>query len=261
MTGKAPLLVHFDGSGSADADGDTIASYTFNFGDGSAPVTQSTPTIQHTYNAAGDYPARLTVTDSRGHSSTNTAQVVISVASASIQPVSVVSRKTHGTITPSFDINLPLTGTRGVECRSGGANGNYTMVFQFANALTSVGGASVTTGTGSVSSSAIGMNTHEYIVNLTGVTNAQYLAVTLTNVQDSAGNSGNVTSPQMGVLLGDTTANGLVNSSDIAQTQSQSGQPVTSNNFREDVTVNGLINSSDISLVQSMSGTGLPSSP
>jgi hypothetical protein len=49
-----------------------------------------------------------------------------------------------------------------------------------------------------------------------------------------------------------------VNSSDIAQTQSQSGQAVTSSNFREDVNANGLINSSDIALVQSKSGTGLP---
>jgi hypothetical protein len=65
----------------------------------------------------------------------------------------------------------------------------------------------------------------------------------------------------MGVLIGDTTANGTVNSSDIAQTQSQSGQPVTANNFREDVTVNGSINSSDIGLVQSKSGTALPTSP
>jgi hypothetical protein len=62
----------------------------------------------------------------------------------------------------------------------------------------------------------------------------------------------------MGALVGDTTGNGSVNSSDISQTQSQSGQPVTSANFREDVTVNGFINSSDISLVQSKSGTALP---
>ena len=62
----------------------------------------------------------------------------------------------------------------------------------------------------------------------------------------------------MGVLEGDTTANRAVNSSDISQTQSQSGQSVTGSNFREDVTVNGLINSSDISLVQSRSGTALP---
>lgn len=62
----------------------------------------------------------------------------------------------------------------------------------------------------------------------------------------------------MGVLEGDTTANKSVNSSDISKTQSQSGQPVTASNFREDVTVNGLINSSDISVVQSRSGTALP---
>jgi hypothetical protein len=93
-------------------------------------------------------------------------------------------------------------------------------------------------------------------VNLTKVANAQTLTITLTNVSDGT-NVGNVSLP-MAVLLGDTTANGAVNSSDIAQTQSQSGQPVTSSNFREDVTVNGLINSSDIALVQSKSGTALP---
>jgi len=89
LTGRAPLTVSFDGSGSSDADGDTIASYTFNFGDGSAPVTQSTPKIQHTYNSGGDYPARLTVTDSRGHSSTNVAEVVISVTVSQLTPQSV----------------------------------------------------------------------------------------------------------------------------------------------------------------------------
>jgi hypothetical protein len=62
----------------------------------------------------------------------------------------------------------------------------------------------------------------------------------------------------MGVLAGDTTANRAVNSSDIAQTQSQSGQQVGLTNFREDVTVNGQINSSDIGFVQARSGTGLP---
>ncbi|HEV1994863.1 MAG TPA: dockerin type I domain-containing protein, partial [Candidatus Acidoferrum sp.] len=62
----------------------------------------------------------------------------------------------------------------------------------------------------------------------------------------------------MAVLIGDTTGNGAVNSSDIAQTQSQSGQLVSASNFREDVTANGQINSSDIALVQSKSGTALP---
>jgi hypothetical protein len=175
---------------------------------------------------------------------------------------------THGSITPPFEINLPLAGTRGVECRSSSSlgAGNYQMVFKFANPLMSVGSASVTSGPGSVSGSAIGLNKNEYIVNLTGVIppsspGGAYVTVTLTNVHDSASNSGNVVGPQMGVLVGDTTANGAVNSSDIAQTQSQSGQPISASNFREDVTVNGSINSSDIAAVQSKSGTALPSSP
>ena len=45
-------------------------------------------------------------------------------------PTSVVSRKTHGTA-GAFDISLPLTGSAGIECRSGGANGNHQVVFAF----------------------------------------------------------------------------------------------------------------------------------
>src|SRR5438067_11583295 len=82
-SGTAPLAVKFNGSGSFDPDTapppDTIASYTFNFGDRSPVVTQPTPIISHTYTASGIYPATLTVTDSRGLQSTNTAQVVITV--------------------------------------------------------------------------------------------------------------------------------------------------------------------------------------
>ena len=62
----------------------------------------------------------------------------------------------------------------------------------------------------------------------------------------------------VGVLVGDTTASGVVNSSDISETKPQSGQVVTGSNFRQDVTTNGVINSSDISLVKSKSGTALP---
>jgi len=171
-------------------------------------------------------------------------------------PTSVVSRKIHGSA-GTFDIDLPLTGTPGIECRSGGANGEYTIVFSFPNSLTSVDGASVSSGTGMVSSSSIGSDPHQYVVNLTGVSNAQTIAISLANVADSSGNFGSIVSASMGVLIGDTTGNGEVNSSDIAQTQSQSGQTVTSFNFREDVTVNGVINSSDIALVQSESGTAL----
>ncbi len=171
-------------------------------------------------------------------------------------PVTVVSAKTHGTA-GVFNLDLPVTGNPGIECRTGGPNGNHTLVFNFANPLNSVAGASVT-GTESVSSSAIGTDRHQYIVNLTGVANAQKITVTLSGGSGTAGNSAATLPVVMGVLLGDTTANGAVNSSDVSQTQAQSGQTVSTDNFREDVTANGAINSSDIGTVQANSGTALP---
>jgi hypothetical protein len=173
-----------------------------------------------------------------------------------VQLVKVVSRKVHGAT--AFDINLPLTGNFGIECRTGGASGVYKLIFSFANNLTSVGNASVTSGTGSVSSHTLGANTHNYIVNLTGVSNAQVITVSLTNVNDSAGNSSSSVPISMGFLLGDTTGNGSVNASDVSQTKSKSGQTVNASNFRTDVTVSNSINSSDVSLVKSKSGTALP---
>jgi hypothetical protein len=170
------------------------------------------------------------------------------------QLTSAVSRMTHGSA-GTFDINLPFVGTPGVECRSGGTGGNYSVVFTFVNEITDCGSAATNGGT-----LMSGPNTNQCTENLTGVPNAQYINVMLNNVVDTQSNSGNIAA-SMGVLVGDTTANGTVNSSDIAQTQSQSGQPVTANNFREDVTVNGAINSSDIGLVQSKSGTALPTPP
>lgn len=80
-SGTAPLTVHFDGGASFDSDaGDSIESYTFDFNDGSAPVTQAEPTISHTYENASTYRARLTVTDSHGAESNNAAEVVIRVS-------------------------------------------------------------------------------------------------------------------------------------------------------------------------------------
>ena len=79
--GNPPLTVAFDGSTSVDPDvGDSVASYTFSFGDGSPDVTQSSPTISHTYKHGGQFFATLTVKDSHGLVSANTASAEIKVA-------------------------------------------------------------------------------------------------------------------------------------------------------------------------------------
>jgi hypothetical protein len=169
----------------------------------------------------------------------------------------VVSRKIHGAAGP-FDINLPTSGSAGgIECRSGDASNAYTLVYTFGVNLSAPGRASVTQGSASVGAVTVGPNLNQVTVNLSNVTNAQHLTVTLANVQDTSHTTLPSVAARMDALIGDTTANGFVNSSDISQTQSQSGQPVSASNFREDVTVNGAINSSDIGLVQSKSGTSV----
>ncbi len=62
--GNAPLSVSFDGSESADPDGDAI-TYDWNFGDGSAHANTAKPT--HVFSA-GTYLVTLKVTDARGAS-------------------------------------------------------------------------------------------------------------------------------------------------------------------------------------------------
>ncbi len=80
ISGTAPLTVAFDGSRSYDPDsGDSIASYTFDFGDGTS-ATSATPAVSHVYASPGAYRAFLSVTDSHGAVSTNNAEKAISVA-------------------------------------------------------------------------------------------------------------------------------------------------------------------------------------
>ena len=169
------------------------------------------------------------------------------------QLLNVFSEKVHGSA-GTFDLNLPLDGS-GVEPRTGGSGGDFTLIFHFANPITSAGTCSAAPCTSC--SSSPGSDQHDYVLNLHGCPNAQRATPTLTSVIDSAGNFGDV-SLVVGFLLGDTNGDGFVNSADISQTKAQSGQTVTSSNFREDVNADGFLNSADISLVKSKSGTALP---
>jgi Dockerin type I domain len=165
----------------------------------------------------------------------------------------VVSRKVHGDA-GSFDIDLPRTGFPGIECRSGGPNGDYTLVFTFVNELTSVGGANVTGGAATiptvVSSAIDSSDPHQYIVNLTGVSNAQYVTVTLNNVTDSLGKFSTAVSATMGVLVGDVNQSGNVDAADVGQVQRQNNQAVTTSNFLKDVNISGNIDAADVGQVQ-----------
>ena len=102
-----------------------------------------------------------------------------------------------------------------------------------------------------------GPEANQCTLDLTGVPNQQYTTAEITGATDNNLHTIDAAGT-MGVLIGDTNADKAVNSADISQTKSQSGQSVGSSNFREDLNVDNSINSADISLVKSKSGTGLP---
>jgi hypothetical protein len=182
-----------------------------------------------------------------------------------LQLAGVVSRKVHGG-TLQADITLPLTGQRGVECRSPGQTGtagfDYKIVFTFVNNIPVGGCGTTSTPAGSV---VAGPNANQCTVNLNGLPNAQYTTVTLNSVTDVAGNSGPA-SAVMGLLIGDVNgdvpnAPGLVDSGDVFLVRQNTGQATTLTNFRKDINASGVIDSGDVFLTRQKTGTQLPSQP
>lgn len=77
------LKVQADGSASTDTDATPIASYHFDFGDGSAVANTNAPTatVQHTYASGGTYTVKLTCTDTGNLTSAQVTQNVTVTAS------------------------------------------------------------------------------------------------------------------------------------------------------------------------------------
>jgi hypothetical protein len=190
---------------------------------------------------------------------------ILQTPSSTLSVSSAVSRKLHGGA-GNMDIVLPLTGTTGVECRSGGATNDYTMIVTFSTNVTVSGSpqAQVTSGTGTVGSGgvsnggAVTVAGNVVTIPLTNVADQQTINVTLNGVNSAADEpAANFVIP-MSRLLGDTNGNRAVNASDVTQTKGRIGQTVTSANFRSDVNANGSINAGDASLVKANSGHAVP---
>jgi plastocyanin len=213
----------------------------------SAGVTNNTGFVyQHTFNQAGTFSYFCIVHCGAGMTGTVTVS-----GAAPLQITSVVSRKTHGAA-GVFDINLPLSGTAGLESRTG----DYTMVATFTNNVVS-GNASVTGGVGTVNGSPT-FSGHTMTINLTGVATAQTLTVTLSHVTDEFSQVLPDTPVSMRVLIGDANANATVNAADVSLTKSSLGSSADATNFRRDVNANGTINAADVAIVKSHLGEGIP---
>ncbi|MBI3607353.1 MAG: fibronectin type III domain-containing protein [Nitrospirae bacterium] len=117
-TGNAPLSVTANASASIDPDG-TIASYRFDFGDGTVVGPQTAATATHTY-AAGAWTASVTVTDNIGATSTASAPII----------VAAVGSGTNLVGNPSFEVDTSgwaaYSGST-IQRVAGGFDGAYTL--------------------------------------------------------------------------------------------------------------------------------------
>ena len=151
---------------------------------------------------------------------------------------SAASRKAHGNA-GTFDIDLPLAGTPGVECRVGN-RGTFRqrIVFTFSEAVTSISGTTTTT-CGTVNSTTISGST--VTVEL-GHVNCDGSDITVT-VPDVNGASGSVdASATMTLRTGDVNADGVVNNTDLNEIRMNVGRGlVNGDNFRDDITVDGKV--------------------
>jgi hypothetical protein len=122
--------------------------------------------------------------------------------------------------------------------------------------------AAVTVGTGAVGNGgvpnggAVNIAGGVVTVPLTNVANAQAIVVTLFGVSNGT-NTGNLAIP-MGVLLGDSSGDRVVNAGDVTLTRNRSGQGATAGNFRSDYSFDGFVNAGDVTIARTRAGNFIP---
>jgi hypothetical protein len=190
------------------------------------------------------YSATFNFNSSRGQHEEDVYYVRVAPSTSALNLINAASRLTHGTA-GTFDVNMPLTGTSGVECRSATT---YNAVFTFDAPVTS-GEVTVLSGTATVG--AITFSGNSMTAQLTGVTSAEIVTLHTQNINGDGQPHGDV---QFGFLTADPDASRLVDRADRTLVQGQIGQPVTSSNFREDLNADGRIKNSDLDLVRTNRG-------
>ena len=127
------------------------------------------------------------------------------------------------------------------------------------NAALGTQGAQLTSGVGNVSSVS-GAGTTTVTVNLTGVTNAQWITLTLFGVSD--GTYTNDVAVRAGVLLADVNASKRTDAGDVTAVRNRTVSiPNDSATGRFDVNLSGRIDAGDVTATRNATVTVLPPSP
>jgi len=194
------------------------------------------------------YSATFNFNSSRGEHEEDVYYVRVAPSISPLSLVSAASRLTHGPA-GTFDIDMPLSGTSGVECRSATT---YNAVFTFNSPVTS-GEVTVLSGTATVG--AITFSGNSMTAQLAGVTAAEIVTLHTQNINGDNQPHGDV---PFGFLVGDADGNRAVLKPDQTLVKGQLNQRVTAANFREDLTVDGRIKNADVNVVKLNKGHSIP---
>ena len=168
----------------------------------------------------------------------------------------VVLRRVHGGA-GTFDLPLSLVAPPAVnhspttEPRAGPT---HQLVYTYDKPLNNAT-VNVTEGTAVRSSSLSGSTV---VVNLTGVTNAQYVTVSLTNVGSTDGGTGGTGEARVGFLQGDVNQSRVVSIADLGLVNAQLSQLVTGTNFLKDVNASGTLTLADKGITNANLTIALP---
>ena len=153
VTAAEGATVQFDGSASSDLDGDAL-TFTWDFGDGSAPETGPTPS--HTYVDNGNYTVTLTVSDGSLTNAATTTAVITNLLPA-VGPISAP-------VDP-VEVGTPVTAS--ASFTDPGLLDTHTASIDWGDGTSSTGLVSEVDGSGSVSGSHAYTVAGVYLVTLT----------------------------------------------------------------------------------------------
>lgn len=278
VTMLRPIDVPLNATGLKPSDGSFIANDQLLVFDNTQAAINKTPAATYFYdtNVGNSGGWRLTGDGANDHGSdiiaAGSAMIVRKAQTGGgattfwtnafpVKALTAGSVKVHGgsgPFTMPLSLGLRWDSIPGVECRAvgqtpAGAGVDHQIVLTFPS---NVSFASVipTSGAAVVGSSS-GNNTSTVTINLTGVSNAQKVAVTLVGVND--GTNTNDVAVELGALLGDVNGDGFVLSGDYTAIRQRSGSTTDGTNFQFDLNSDGSIVSGDYTAARQQSGTHL----
>ena len=246
--GNALVTVAF--SSPASNGGSPITNYTATCGAQNATSSSLVITVSGLTNGTA---VTCTVTAANSIGSSVPSSPSNSVTPRALNLLRVLSRKAHGAM-GSFDLRIDTTKliTDAVTVEPRAIGSGHVLVFQFDNAVNTVGTLSVADGTNAVVSAYAIASLNDVIVTIPTLADNKRVSVSLVGVNGSV----NLPPVSLGCLVGDVNNSRSVNASDISAVKAgvAQAQPVTAANFQYDLNTDGSIAPADISAVKGRAG-------